>query len=168
MVEATTIEQTITVELPRLGTCTYRESEVLTFPWGLPGFPACRRFLALAVETHENVLYLQSLDDLKVALAVADPWHFFPDYDPRLPAFARVSLELTRPEDFSMLGVLVIPETGTPTMNLLAPIIINLKTRIGRQVTIERGDPTQGEYQVRVPIILGDPSASEPAEATPE
>jgi len=168
MVEATTSEPTITVELPRLGTCTYRESEVLTFPWGLPGFPSCRRFLALAVETHENVLWLQSLDEIKVALPVADPWHFFPDYDPRLPAFARVSLELTRAEDFSVLGVLVIPESGTATMNLLAPIIINLKTRIGRQVTIERGDQAVGEYHVRVPIILGDPGASEPAEAPAE
>lgn len=168
MVEATTVEPAITVELPRLGTCTYRETEVLTFPWGLPGFPNCRRFLVLAVEAHENVLWLQSLDDVKVALPIADPWHFFPDYDPRLPAFARVSLELTRAEDFSVLAVLVIPESGTPTMNLLAPIIINLKTRIARQVTIERGDRAAGEYQVRVPIILGDPAAAEPAEAAEE
>jgi len=163
MVE-TTVEATTTVELPRLGTCTFRETEVLTFPWGLPGFPNCRRFLALAVEAHENVLWLQSLDELKVALPVADPWHFFPEYDPRLPAFARVSLELTRAEDFSVLAVLVIPETGTPTMNLLAPIIINLRTRVGRQVTVDRGDRDAAEYGVRVPIILAEPSAAPAAE----
>lgn len=166
MLETTTGPST-TVELPRFGTCTFQNDEVLTFPWGLPGFPTCRRFLALSLEAHENVLWLQCLDDLRVALPVADPWHFFPDYDPRLPAFARVSLELNRPEDFSILAVVVIPETGTPTMNLLAPIIINLRTRIGRQVTIERGDRSSPEYSLRVPILLGDAEAPA-AEATPE
>ena len=102
--------------MPRFGTCTFRAAEVLTFPWGVPGFPDCRRFLALTVEAHENVLWLQSLDDLKVALPLADPWSFFPDYDPRLPASARVSLELDRAEDFTILCVTIIPETGAATM----------------------------------------------------
>jgi flagellar assembly factor FliW len=167
MVE-TTVEPATTIELPRFGTCTFREAEVLTFPWGIPGFPTCRRFLALAVEAHENVLWLQSLDDVRVALPVADPWHFFPDYEPRLPAFARVSLELVRPEDFSLLAVLIIPETGTPTMNLLAPIVVNLKTRVGRQVTVDREDKTAGEYSMRAPILLGGPEVAQPAEPRAE
>jgi len=166
MVE-TPVELATTIELPRFGTCSFREAEVLTFPWGIPGFPNSRRFLVLSVEAHENVLWLQSLDDVRAALPVADPWHFFADYDPRLPAFARVSLELVRPEDFSLLAVLVIPETGTPTMNLLAPIVINLKTRVARQVTVERGDKAAAEYSMRAPILLGG-SDTEPAEAPPE
>jgi flagellar assembly factor FliW len=160
MVETTT-EPTTTIELPRFGTCTFRDAEVLTFPWGVPGFPDCRRFLALTVESQENVLWLQSLDELKVALPVADPWQFFPDYDPRLPASARVSLELDRAEDFAILAVTIIPEAGTATMNLLAPIVVNLRTRIGRQVTVEGDD-----YSVRTPIPL-DREAPGTAEAPP-
>ena len=40
-------DREISVDLPRFGKCTYRESEVLTFPWGLPGFGTLRRFVAL-------------------------------------------------------------------------------------------------------------------------
>jgi flagellar assembly factor FliW len=161
MVE-TSAEPTTTIELPRFGTCSFLASEVLTFPWGMPGFPDCHRFLALTVESQENVLWLQSLDDLKIALPVADPWLFFPEYDPRLPASARLSLELERPEDFTILAVTIIPEAGAATMNLLAPIIINLRTRIGRQVTVE------GEnYSVRTPIPLDRQGPGSAAEAPP-
>jgi flagellar assembly factor FliW len=162
MVEATT-QAPKTIELPRFGTCTYQESEVLMFPWGLPGFPASQRFLALNVPAHAGVLWLQSLDEVNVALPVADPWSFFPDYEPRLPTFARISLELERAEDFAVLAVTVIPESGQPTMNLLAPIVINLRTRVGRQVTVEGGD-----YSMRVPIPIETLAEAQTAEADTE
>jgi flagellar assembly factor FliW len=152
-----------TIELPRFGTCTYRESEVLTFPWGLPGFPASQRFLALSVADQGGVFWLQSLDEPKVALPVVDPYAFFPDYDPRLPAFARISLELERAEDFALLAVAIIPEEGDATLNLLAPIVINLRTQIGRQVTVEGGD-----YPMRAPLPLvrgGQPAPTAEAAA---
>jgi flagellar assembly factor FliW len=162
MVEAITAPTT-TVQLPRFGTCTYREAEVLTFPWGLPGFPDCQRFLALTVGAG-TVLWLQSLDDLKVALPVADPWQFFPEYEPRLPSFARLSLALDRAEDFAVLAVTIIPEEGEATMNLMAPIIVNLRTRVARQVTVE-GE----EYSMRtpipdIPLVNVTPTAEAPAE----
>ena len=69
----------------------------------------------------------------------------------------------------TICGLLLVTGAFVPlALVVLAPIIINLKTRIGRQVTIERGDRAAGEYQVRVPIMLGEPDASEPAEATAE
>ncbi len=143
-----TADRAITVELPRLGTCTYRESEVLTFPWGLPGFGSLRRFLALNLEGQERFIWLQSLDDPAVALPTADPWSIFDDYAPQLPPYAMSSLDLKRPEDFATLCVVVVtPGAVEMTMNLLAPIVVNLRTRIARQVTLEAGG-----YSVRTPI----------------
>lgn len=155
-------EPTTTVDFPRFGTCTYREAEVLAFPWGLPGFPDCQRFLALSVGAG-TILWLQSLDDVKVALPVADPWQFFPEYDPRLPGFARLSLALDRPEDFALLAVTIIPESGQATMNLLAPIVVNLRTRVARQVTVEGDD-----YSVRTPVPLPPIDVTATAEALAE
>ncbi len=142
-------DREITIELPRFGSCTYRESEVLTFPWGLPGFAADRRFVALSLEGQTGFYWLQSLDDLSVALPVSDPWRLFPDYDPRLPGYAVDSLEIERAEDFVALGVVVIPPggAGAMTMNLLAPVIVNLRTRLGRQVTLD-----DRRYSVRTPV----------------
>ena len=143
-----TTEREITIELPRFGTCSYLESEVLTFPWGLPGFGSLRRFLALSLEGQERFIWLQSLEDVSVALPMADPWQIFPDYAPKLPGYATSSLEIVAPEDFTTLYVVVVTaEAAEMTMNLLAPVIINLRTRVGRQITLETGG-----YSVRTPI----------------
>ena len=137
-----------TIELPRFGTFTYRDSEVLTFPWGLPGFASQRRFVAISLAGQERFIWLQSLDDVSVALPTADPWSIFEDYAPQLPPYASASLEIERPEDFVALCVVVVtPNAAEMTMNLLAPIVVNLRSRLARQVMLETGG-----YTVRTPI----------------
>src|ERR1700761_9064045 len=96
------------IDLPRFGRCAYRESEVLTFPWGLPGFGSLRRFIALNLESQDRFVWLQSLDDPAIALPAADPWSIFADYEPKLPPYATSSLGLERPEDFATLCVVVV------------------------------------------------------------
>ncbi len=151
-----TADREIIVDLPRFGTCTYRESEVLTFPWGLPGFANLRRFIALNLEGQEKFVWLQSLDDPAVALPTGDPWQIFEDYAPHLPPYATSSLELQRPEDFATLCVVVVSAGAAEmTMNLLAPVVVNLRTRIGRQITLETGG-----YSVRTPIPRKAPAAT--------
>jgi flagellar assembly factor FliW len=155
-------DREIALDLPRFGACTYRESEVLAFPWGLPGFADLHRFVALSLEGQEKFVWLQSLDDLSIALPTADPWQIFDDYAPQLPPYATSSLALSRPEDFVTLCVVVVtPGAEEMTMNLLAPVVINLQTRTGRQVTLETGG-----YSVRTPIPRKAPGSAE-ASATP-
>nr|MDP9105918.1 flagellar assembly protein FliW [Candidatus Eremiobacteraeota bacterium] len=92
--------------------------------------------------------------DLSIALPTADPWQIFDDYSPQLPPYAVSSLNLDRPEDFVTLCVVVVsPGAEEMTMNLLAPVVINLQTRTGRQVTLETGG-----YSIRTPIPRKAPS----------
>ncbi len=155
--EQTPHAQTTTIELPRFGECTYSETEVVRFPWGLPGFPALRRFLVIAVDEHDGYIWLQSLDDHSVALPLCDPWSLFDDYEAPLPGYAKQSLEIETADSFCVLCVLVArPGSGETTINLLAPIIINLQTRIGRQVTLENQ-----RYSVRTPVVRGDGQGKE-------
>ncbi|HEY4439342.1 MAG TPA: flagellar assembly protein FliW [Candidatus Elarobacter sp.] len=154
-----TTDREITLNLPRFGTCSYRESEVLSFPWGLPGFGSLHRFIALNLPGQEKFVWLQSLDDHSVALPTADPWAIFPDYEPQLPHYATVSLEIAHPEDFVVLSVVVVTAGAAEmTMNLLAPIVVNLKSKVGRQVMLETGG-----YSVRQAIPRkqsGSPAAA--------
>jgi len=126
-----------TVDLPRFGSCTYNEAEIVVFPWGLPGFEELRAFIVIQLESQDQILWLQSLDDLTIALPLGDPWIFFPDYDPKIPGFARLSLDLENPEDFTILAVMVGTDGGPTFMNLMAPIVLNLKSRVARQVPLE-------------------------------
>jgi flagellar assembly factor FliW len=135
-------------ETSRFGTCSYRESEVLLFPWGLPGFSDLRRFVVLQGADTPQFFWLQSLETSNVALPLVDPWSLFDEYDPRLPSYARIALDLENPEDFTILAVCVVgSEAHEMTVNLLAPLVVNLKTRMCRQVTLDSGN-----YEVRTPV----------------
>jgi flagellar assembly factor FliW len=163
MVNAPAPSAVITVDLPRFGTCTYNESEIFVFPWGLPGFEGLRSFIPLQLETQDQIVWLQSLDDLNIALPLGDPWTFFPDYDPKLPGFARLSLDIQSAEDFTVLAVMVGTDGGPTFMNLMAPIVMNLKSRIARQVPLETS-----RYTVAMEIPLPESVARAQAEAAAE
>ncbi|MHB8177309.1 MAG: flagellar assembly protein FliW [Vulcanimicrobiaceae bacterium] len=151
----------ITVTLPRFGDFTYAEQDVIRFPWGLPGFALLRRWLAVSLPSQPNFVWLQSLDDLNVALPTADPWLVFESYDPKLPPYAVAALEIRDAGEFTILCVVVVTgEAQEMTMNLLAPIVVNLRTRLARQIMLENAP-----YSVREPMPRTAPPASEPAKA---
>lgn len=132
----------------RFGEVSYADTDVIEFPWGLPGFANLRRFLALSLPDQSNFIWLQSIDDPQTALPAADPWQIFTDYEPRLPAYATEALELQSAEDFTILCVVVVTKGAEEmTMNLMAPIVVNLKTRRARQVMLENSG-----YSVRAAI----------------
>lgn len=140
--------QTTTKEFPRFGACTFSDADVIEFPWGLPGFPNLRRWLALTVESQNSFVWLQSIDDVKIALPSTDPYFMFDDYDPKLPAYAAAALEIASPSDFTVLCVVVVTENAEEmTINLFAPIVINLRTRKARQVVLENSG-----FSVRQPV----------------
>jgi flagellar assembly factor FliW len=147
--EHSELEKTNTINLSRFGVCTYGDSEVIRFPWGLPGFAALRRFLVISVDGEQGYVWLQSLDDRSVAIPLCDPWSLFDDYDAPLPLYAKQSLGIETADSFCVMCVLVAREDeAQTTINLLAPVVINLETRIGRQVTLENQ-----RYAVRTPVV---------------
>jgi flagellar assembly factor FliW len=130
-------ETQITVELPRFGACSYAPGDVIEFPWGLPGFPTLRNWLPLNLD-NQSFVWLQSLDDHSVALPAIDPWMVFEDYDPKLPAYAFTSLEIREAGDFATLCVVVVTANAAEmTINLMAPIVVNLRTRKARQIMLD-------------------------------
>lgn len=142
------IESTTTVNFPRFGECSYAQNEIIEFPWGLPGFPNLRRWLALTVASQSSFVWLQSLDDVKVALPTADPYSIFEAYEPKLPPYAAAALDIQDPSEFTILCVLVVTEEAeSMTINLMAPLVINLRTRRARQIMLDNSP-----YSVKEPI----------------
>ena len=166
MVNALPQSTTTTVDLPRFGSCTYGEADIFVFPWGLPGFEELRNFIVIQLETQDRILWMQSLDDLSIALPLGDPWLFFPDYDPKMPGFARLSLDLQNAEDFILLAVMVGTPGGPTFMNLMAPVVLNLKNRVARQVPLEGSGYTVA-MKIPVPEAVAAQAAAQ-AEAVPE
>ena len=133
----------------RFGEIDIAEEKILTFENGLPGFDECFRFTIISSEETDPFLWLQSIEDPDVALAVINPFRLFPDYSPVVNEVDLEQLGNPSDDDVLALTVAVIPvKYELMTTNLLSPILINLKTNKAHQVIMENSS-----YQVREPIF---------------
>jgi len=126
------------VETVRFGELDIPEEATLEFPAGIFGFPKLRRCCLVPYGPTRGLRWLQSLDDPPLLFLTVEPYLVFPEYEAEVPEHEAAALGLTRPEEAAMLTLVTIsPETEAVTTNLMAPIVINTKTRQGRQVIVE-------------------------------
>jgi flagellar assembly factor FliW len=71
----------ITLQSTRFGDLELSEDDALVFPDGLVGLPGTRYALLLPEDPDAAFAWLQSLDQPELALPVARPGRFFPDFD---------------------------------------------------------------------------------------
>jgi len=132
------------IQTTRFGTVEIAADDGIRFAEGLPGFQECHDWVLLADGRNAALAWLQSVDRPEVAVAVVSPRRYVPGY--RLHV-ARRELETLEIKDLHAARVLVIlGKSGrSVTLNLKAPVVINLDRRLGRQV-IANGDlPVQHE-----------------------
>mgnify|MGYP005852789821 CR=1 FL=1 len=114
------------------------EQKIITFVEGLPGFENRHKFVLLEHKPGGPVFWLQSLEDEKLAFAVISPCDFYADYKPELESNDMQFLELTSMEDALVLAILVVPpDPAQITVNLQAPLVINRRNNLGRQVILQ-------------------------------
>ena len=81
---------------------------------------------------------LQSVKSTHVGFPLLEPFLFYPEYGFELPDSDASILGLKGPEDALVRCVLTLREDAEETTaNLLAPIILNRRTRQGRQVVLQ-------------------------------
>jgi flagellar assembly factor FliW len=126
------------INTTRFGRIDVDAGDLLTFASGLPGLEDCREWALLADATNDALGWLQSTTRGDVAIAVVSPRRFVPHYQVRIPRSELTPLRLRDVRQAQVVVVVGKNHTGL-TLNLKAPIVINLETRTGRQV-VASGD----------------------------
>lgn len=121
------------VKTTRFGTLQVPQDDQLTFPAGLIGLEECRGWVLLGDAENEALGWLQSTARPELALAVVSPRRFVPDYQFRVYRSELAPLELARPQDAHVLAI-VGKRDGGITLNLKAPLVLNVARHLGRQV----------------------------------
>jgi flagellar assembly factor FliW len=122
------------METKNFGRITFEAESELEFPGGLPGFDLRRRFVAIRFPESDPLIFLQSLEDPDLCFITMPILAVDPEYRLRVNAedLALIGLPAAiQPrvgDDVLCLTVLSLRESG-PTANLLAPVVVNLKTR---------------------------------------
>jgi flagellar assembly factor FliW len=141
----------------------------LQFVRPLPGFPELARYVLVRLgdprhepadgaagadpadgEAEDTVLYeLRSIEQPEVRFLVGVPTAFFPDYSFDLDEVSCSELGLHTAEDALVLVILTIGDnSASTTANLLAPVVINARTRSAAQVILSGTD-----WPVRASVV---------------
>ena len=130
------------INTSRFGSLEINPDDIILFPVGMPAFEDCRHWVLLADSSNDAVGWLQCITRLEIALAVVSPQRFVPDYRLRVSREELAPLQL---EDVHQPYVLCIISKNQSelTINLKAPLVINLQRLLGRQVTSSDDQPLQ-------------------------
>ena len=136
------------INTSRFGLLRVESDDLLYFPAGLLGLEDCRNWSLLGDGQNDAVAWLQSADRPKTALAVVSPRRFVPGYQVRVARMEIETLELDSVRTAEVLLIVGRNSSGL-TLNLKAPLVINVARRLGRQVI------TNGDLPVRYELRTG-------------
>ncbi|ADB17040.1 protein of unknown function DUF180 [Pirellula staleyi DSM 6068] len=136
------------ISTTRFGLVAIDVEDIFLFPHGLIAFEDCRHWVLLADSDNDSLGWLQSVSRGEVALPVISPRRFMPGYQVRVTRGQLLPLELTQFDQAYVLGI-VSKNSTELTVNLKAPLVINLDRRLGRQVITTDEQPLALELAVR-------------------
>lgn len=109
--------------------------DIFRFPGGIVGMEHCRQWTLLEDPRAGAVAWLQSVEHADLALAVVSPRRFVPGYQIHVGSGQLQALQLNRLADAELLAVVGRCRENM-TLNLKAPLVINLSNRLGCQVIV--------------------------------
>lgn len=130
------------------GEIEVEEEKVIFFEKGIIGFPHCQRFTLIYDETEDgrrkNISWLQSVEEPGFALPVIDPLIIKEDYAPKVEQELLKNLgTLTEENTYVLVTVTVPADVKKLSVNLKAPIVINVDERKADQIIIEDSFPVK-------------------------
>ena len=139
------------VQTRDFGLLEYDPHATLHFPRGLPGFEDQDRFVLVEQEKLAPVVFLQSLKTADLCFLAVPISAIDPNYELRMTPEDQAALGVTE-TDFLCLAILSAADNGRLTANLLAPVVVNLETRVSVQAV-----RTDTRYSHRHPLYQEAP-----------
>lgn len=131
------------------GTKEYDESDIINFPKGLPGFKDLKKFIIFSLEENNIFSMLHSIEDSNIGLIVVSPFYAMKEYEFNLEDHIEKQLRIESEEDVLVLTTVCVDSNEKKvTTNLKAPIVINIKQKIGEQLILD-----EAKYPIKYPLI---------------
>lgn len=138
----------------QFGLLEYEQDDVITFPSGMPGFEHRTAFLLIPAQVSDenSFWFLQSIQEGELSFILLDTLSFFPHYEFQLHEGDIEKLQAEEAIDLRVLTVVTLKgDLQSATTNLRAPVMINHKLKLGRQVLL-----TGVSYSLRQPLFAAD------------
>ncbi|RAT98720.1 flagellar assembly protein FliW [Brevibacillus sp. Leaf182] len=119
----------------------------LFFEDGIPGFSHLQ-FFQLIQEEESPFFLIQSTEEKDIGFWVVNPFSFFPDYRFTLPEVSKEALRMEEDSPVVVFSIVTIRGKNQASVNLKAPIVLNLANRMGKQVILQ-----EDSYPIRQPLF---------------
>ncbi|MDD7177411.1 MAG: flagellar assembly protein FliW [Lachnospiraceae bacterium] len=139
----------MTTETRLFGTITIEDEKLITFPEGIVGFPFLKQFALIHDAENENapIMWLQSMEEPTFAMPVIEPLLVVDNYNPTVnDEYMEPVGELAEDQIYSLVTITVPPQIENMSVNLKAPIVINMANNKAVQIIVE------DDYKVKHPI----------------
>lgn len=133
------------------GEVTIDNEKIIHFENGIVGFPELTDF-ALIHDSDKGdnagIRWMQSLQETNFAIPVMDPLAVCPEFNPVVDDETLKPIGEINPDELLVLVTVTVPKDLTKmSVNLMAPIVINVAEKKACQLILDGGD-----YVVKFPI----------------
>ncbi|MGE5628630.1 MAG: flagellar assembly protein FliW [Solirubrobacterales bacterium] len=131
------------------GVREYSKEDIIHFKKGLPGFENLKEFIIFDADDNKVFSVLQSVEDKNIGLIVISPFSQIKDYEFNLDDEIEKRLNIENSEDVLVLNTVTLnSKIEDITTNLRAPIIINIKNKLGEQIILN-----EDKYDIKHPLF---------------
>lgn len=131
------------------GIIEYDEKDIIKFGKGLPGFEELKKFIITPIEKDSPFYVLHSIDDEKTSFTVVSPFYIDSGYEFDISNDRIEELKIKGYEDLMILCTLTLnSDVKKITANMKAPIIINIKEKLGEQIILDNE-----KYLIKYPLF---------------
>ncbi|EFM09018.1 protein of unknown function DUF180 [Paenibacillus curdlanolyticus YK9] len=105
------------------------------------GFEHLKYFKLEGINEESPYAMLNSDEDEGIGFVVVSPFDTYPEYEFRINDEVLENLNIKQPEDVAVYSIVTVKQPfSKSTMNLVAPIVINVSRGEGRQVILNHTD----------------------------
>ena len=127
------------------------EEDIIFFTTGIYGFDDYKKYIILKDSPEDDVMFLQSLDNMDLSFVLIDPYAIFIDYNPILSEDDLHELKSTCGQELKYFVIAIKKDDiKESVVNLKSPIAINPDNRTAKQVIL------QNEYPLRYNIVSAE------------
>ena len=136
---------------PVHGKITYDENEIIKFEKTILGFDKSKRFILKDVNENDFFKILQSVDEPEVGFIVISPFEVENNYEINLNNEVINTLKIKEANNVLLYSLVTLnSKIEDITVNLKAPIVININNKKAQQFIIDKE-----KYKIKHPLVKG-------------
>ena len=124
------------------GDINVNSEDTINFTCGMYGFDEYMKYVLLKDNPEDDIMYLQSIENMDLSFVLIDPYCIANNYEPKLNEEDLKELKVEKESELKFLVIAIIKEDiKDSVVNLKSPIAINPNTKIAKQVIVQNSYP---------------------------